>query len=336
MRRSRTPVSLSDARESSRKEDPLSSPAVADPNSNGHAPWKSALVVANPIAGKGRGERIADEIGEELSRAGLQFEVRFSDGPGDITRLVEAESAGHDVCVTVGGDGTLAEALRGLRENPDFPVAPFPTGTANVLSKDLGLARTPAELVRAILDGHTLSLDVARVVGPDEVEHTSFLVLGVGFDGMVIHDLDAHRTGPITKLSYLPSVARSIVGYRRPRLVVEVDGVEVPGEYGFVLISNCIHYGGLFTLDPTRDAGDGLWEVILLKRGDIRSLLGVVVKGLLGGVEGGACSIRRGRRVRITSDEPVPYQIDGDAGAHTPVSLEVSSRPHRIVVPTPQ
>lgn len=309
---------------------------MADPDSNGQVPWESALVVANPIAGKGRGELVAGEIAEELTRAGLQPEVRFSEGPGDITRLVEAESAGYDVCVPIGGDGTLAEALAGLRETPDFPVAPFPTGTANVLSKDLGLAHTPTELVRAIQDGHTLSLDVARVMGPDGVERTSFLVLGVGIDGMVIHDLDAHRNGPITKFSYLPSVARSLVGYRRPRLVVEIDGEVVPGEFGFVLISNCIHYGGMFTLDPTRETGDGLWEVILLERGDLRSILGVVARGLMGGVEGGACSIRRGRRVRITSDEPIPYQIDGDAGSHTPVSLEVSSHPHRIVIPTPQ
>jgi len=309
---------------------------VPDPNSNGAAPWESALVVANPIAGKGRGERFAKEIADELQRAGLEIEVLFSDGPGDITRIVESESASFDGCVTIGGDGTLAEALAGLRERPELPVAPFPTGTANVLSKDLGLARTPIELVRSILEGHTISLDVARVQGSDEVVRTSFLVLGIGLDGMVIHDLDARRTGPITKLSYLPSVARSLIGYKRPRLKVELDGEELPGEFGFVLISNCIHYGGLFTLDPKRDAGDGLWEVILLERGDISSILAVAARGLMGGVEGGACSILRGSRVRVSSDEPVPFQIDGDAGAHTPVSLEVSSTPHRIVIPTPQ
>jgi diacylglycerol kinase family enzyme len=92
----------------------------------------------------------------------------------------------------------------------------------------------------------------------------------------------------------------------------------------------------MFTLDPSRDAGDGLWEVVLLKRGDLSSILAVAARGLMGGVEGGACSIHRGRRVKITSEEPVPFQLDGDAGAHTPISLEVSSRPHRIIIPTPK
>ena len=307
-----------------------------DPETTEKPPFESALVVANPIAGKGQGERLAQGIAEELTSAGFRIEVRLSQGPGDITRIVRAESAGYDLCVSIGGDGTLAEALAGLRETPELPIAPFPTGTANILAMDLGLARTPAELVAAIVEGHTLDLDIARVLGPDGVERTSFLVLGVGIDGMIVHDLEAHRTGPITKFSYLPSLARSLVGYRRPRLRVEIDGERVPGEYGFVLVSNCIHYAGLFTLDPSRDTADGLWEVILLKRGGIPSLLGVVARGLMGGVEGGSCSIRRGRHVRITSDEPVPYQLDGDAGAHTPVELEVSSRPHRIVVPTPK
>ena len=74
----------------------------------------------------------------------------------------------------------------------------------------------------------------------------------------------------------------------------------------------------------------------MLKRGSIVSILWVAIKGLLGGVEGGACSIKRGRRVMITSEEATAFQLDGDAGAHTPVSLEVSSHPHRIVIPSPQ
>jgi diacylglycerol kinase (ATP) len=309
---------------------------VTAPKSTPESAWKSALVVANPIAGKGHAKRLAEELCTELAGAGFETELRFSAAPGDISSFVRERDALHDLCVSVGGDGTLAEVLSGLRETPNFPVAPFPTGTANVLSKDLGLARTPRELVKAIREGHTMSLDVARVIGSDEIERTSFLVLGIGIDGMVIHDLQAHRSGPITKMSYLPSIVRSLTGYRRPRLKVEIDGVEVPGEFGFILVSNCVHYGGFFTLDPTRDAGDGLWEVVMLKRGDISSLLGVVARGLLGGAEGGACSIIRGSRVKVLSDEPVAFQLDGDAGAHTPVSLQVSSRPHRIVIPSPK
>ena len=228
--------------ESSGKGDPVSSAPVTETNTTERAPWKSALILANPIAGRGRGEEIAGVLRETLQAAGLKVELQLSSGPGDITRFARERSPEHDGCVSIGGDGTLAEVLDGLREEPDFPVAPFPTGTANVLSKDLGLSRTPEELTRALSDGHTFSLDVARVKGSDGIERTSFLVVGVGLDGMVIHDLDAHRTGPITKFNYLPSVARSLFGYRRPRLSVEIDGEEVPGEFGFVLISNCINY----------------------------------------------------------------------------------------------
>ena len=306
------------------------------PESKQDSAWKSALILANPIAGKGRARRLTEELSAGLTEVGLETEVRFSSGPGDISKFARERDPRHDLCVSIGGDGTLAEVLAGLRETPSFPVAPFPTGTANVLSKDIGLARTPRELIQAIQAGHTMSLDVARVIGSDEVERTSFLVLGVGLDGMVIHDLQAHRSGPITKLSYLPSIARALKSYRPPRLKVEIDDVEVPGEFGFVLVSNCVNYGGFFTLDPTRDAGDGLWEVVMLKRGDISSVLGVALRGLMGGAEGGACSILRGSRVKITSDDPVAFQLDGDAGAHTPVSLEVSSHPHRIVIPSPQ
>jgi diacylglycerol kinase (ATP) len=296
---------------------------------------RSALVLANPVAGGGRSRSVTKAIVKELTDAGLDSEVRFSDRPGHMTTLAREYCPRHDVCVSVGGDGTLAEILAGLREMPEFPVAPFPTGTANVLSKDVGLARTPRDLVRSILGGRTMRLDVSRVIGSDKKERTSFLVLGVGIDGIVIQDMDARRKGPISKLSYLAPIARTLLRYRAPRLHVEIDGVSTPGEFGFVLVSNCVHYAGHFVLDPTRDAGDGLWEVVMMRHGNIRSILAVALRGLMGGVEGRHCIIARGRKITIDAKEPVPFQIDGDAGTYTPVSLEVSSRQHRIVIPSP-
>ena len=45
-------------------------------------------------------------------------------------------------------------------------------------------------------------------------------------------------------------------------------------------------------------------------------------------------TIRRARRVVITTDEPVPFELDGDiAGTTSSLRVEVESRALRVVVP---
>jgi len=46
------------------------------------------------------------------------------------------------------------------------------------------------------------------------------------------------------------------------------------------------------------------------------------------------CTITRVRRLRIESDEEVPYQLDGDPGGVLPVEIEVVSKRLTLLVPS--
>jgi diacylglycerol kinase family enzyme len=41
----------------------------------------------------------------------------------------------------------------------------------------------------------------------------------------------------------------------------------------------------------------------------------------------------RGRRVCVSAEEAVPYQVDGDAVGHLPATFELGQRPQRFLVP---
>ena len=82
--RSRASSLLSKRSESSQNEDQVSSAPVSEYDTNTHsAAWQSALILANPIAGKGRGAATAEAVASELQRVGLQTEIQLSKGPGD-------------------------------------------------------------------------------------------------------------------------------------------------------------------------------------------------------------------------------------------------------------
>ena len=161
----------------------------------------------------------------------------------------------------------------------------------------------------------------------------AFMVTGVGIDAMAVREVERRRTGPITKWSYVRAVLRVLRKYRPPRLGVEVDGERLPGEYGFVLVSNTINYGGLLNLDADTRLDDGLFEVYLFSARSRWELATYALRGFLGRLPGGLGVMKRARQVRVTSDEPVPYQVDGDYRGETPVDIQVADLQYRLLVP---
>jgi YegS/Rv2252/BmrU family lipid kinase len=289
--------------------------------------FRRALVIANPIAGRGRGERAARVAVETLERCGVSAELHLTLARGDAAQRARSRASDVDLLVSVGGDGTLREVFDGTGDER-VPVGIVPMGTANVLSLDLGLPREPRAAVEAMLTGHAQAIDVARVNGA-----LGFLVTGVGFDAGVVEELERRRSGPITKASYVAAMLRMLRAYSPPQLSLELDGQRVAGPVAMVLASNIVHYGGVLRLARDRQLDDGLFEVYMFRDGRIGALLGASLRGVLGRLPGGSTEMRRARRLRITSPTPVPYHVDGDFGGHTPLELEVSATRRRILIP---
>ncbi len=290
---------------------------------------RRALVVANPIAGRGKAEPEARALVEGLAAAGYEAELVLTRAAGDAVSAARHVDAATALVVSVGGDGTLREVLEGLGRSAHDPrVAVLPFGTANVLGRDLALPRDAAGLLALVARGNTTALDVADVNGA-----LSFLCVGVGPDAEMVKYVADHRRGPIRFSHYLASVRALFRAPRRRHLAVTLDGEALPGRYGFVLASNLVHYGGLFRLGAERVLGDGQLEVYLFEKASIPALAGYALRAFFGRLPGGSCAMRRAATIEVASDPPAPYQIDGDPGGETPVTIRMTGRRVRLVVP---
>lgn len=224
--------------------------------------FSRVLLVANPIAGRGRGAECLATLGKELEARGCAVLAFATAAAGDATAVAsaaieaaaplpesplpkdplpedpphlsdalraacaEARAFAPDLILSIGGDGTLREVLDGVARAP-LPVGMLPMGTANVLALDFRLPRTPAALADLVLRGTTRQLDLAEVTGTDAhtgeaVTRTSFLAIGLGLDAEVVRRVDAARSGAITKWSYVPQAARAVFAHRELELNVEV------------------------------------------------------------------------------------------------------------------
>ena len=310
-----------------------SSPGSDSAEAAGAGPATGAgrtLIVANPIAGRGRGERAARALERELAGRGVATDVHFTRARGDGCTAVARRPRDVDRIVSVGGDGTLREVL----ERPGLDPTHVPVADSAPRDRQRPGAGPPAveatshRAADALCSGRSVELDTFEVGGK-----LAFLVLGVGFDGAAVHVVEERRRGPISKWTYVGAVLRALRSYREPRLSVELDGEPVAGTFGWVLATNVVHYGAIFRLRPDTRSADGRVQVYLFRRASRLALLGHGLRALFGRVPGRGCESRRAAHLRVTAPAPVAAQLDGDHGGATPVELSVARRRFRLLVP---
>jgi diacylglycerol kinase family enzyme len=157
---------------------------------------RRVALVDNPASGLSSPRRAAvvTEALTALQSAGIEVEHLTIDGPGSGEALTrEAISRGCDTIVVCGGDGTVHEVLQCLVGTP-IALGVVPMGTANALAADLGLARSPAQAVRALLTATPVKVPVGRITyraadGSDRSRYFT-VAAGVGADALLMARLN--------------------------------------------------------------------------------------------------------------------------------------------------
>jgi diacylglycerol kinase (ATP) len=286
---------------------------------------RTALIFANPIAGKGRGLPIARQIQRALTSAGLQVRTSFDHPTKAAAEMFDPSAA---AVISIGGDGTLRSVVaRFLAQGGEVPpLLPIPLGTANLMCKHLGFnspADQIAQAVPAILQKNKIiHLDAGRANG-----ELFLLMAGIGIDAQIVHLLDTLRGGPIDMASYIFPAIRALTGYSFPSIRVIVDNATVfPNAPAFAFVGNIREYGTGFPILTQARSDDGLLDICIIPCRNVRALLEILLLVSTGEhLQHENVIYLRGRSVRIESTEsvPVPVQLDGDAAGHTPLQIEV-------------
>jgi YegS/Rv2252/BmrU family lipid kinase len=285
---------------------------------------ETVLIFANPIAGRGKGNAIAERLATRLRRDGLdpRLVLERADRIPDDHLPDRARAA-----IAIGGDGTVRGVARRLyqrfhKRTP--PLLVVPMGTANLLGRHLGTVWSdrdlPSNVSAAIAGMRTLKIDAATANG-----ELFLLMAGIGLDAKVVHELDRVRSGPIDLTSYALPAALALGFYTYPALTVSVDGKRICRDLPAVaFVGNVKEYGTGFPILPFARPDDGLLDVCVLPCANRADAIRQFLRTATGEHVSGEGSIyRKGKRVTIEADEEVPVQIDGEAAGHTPLTCEL-------------
>lgn len=259
-------------------------------------------------------------------------ETSEADPGREVARL--AAEAGADLVVAAGGDGTVRSVSQGLA-GTTATLAVLPTGTGNLLARNLGIPLDVADALEVAFDGVPAPLDLVEVRADGGEQEASVVMAGVGVDATIMSE-----TNPDLKRAVGPAAyAISAVGaLSRPpfALTTSVDAAApVRRTVALALIANVGQLQGGVHLVPDARSDDGRFDVLFVEaRGPAgwANIAGRVVTGAsdIAGVER-----QQATRAVFEADEPVAYQVDGDPTG-TCRRLEAVIVPRALTVMVPR
>ena len=278
-----------------------------------------AVLIVNPIAGRGRGIRAAADATRVLREHGWSVEVTQTSAPGHATELGSAAAAEADVVVSVGGDGTLSETLSGLLTSKT-PCGLIPCGTGNDFARFVGINPSARRAAEQIARGAARPIDIARVNGG---QRHFVNVLGIGFDAAVAARINRRRRVSAGLWAYMPAILSEVACRSHLQATVEVDGERFEDEWLLVAVANGSAYGSGFRIAPEACCDDGLLDVILVRgSGRIEILHNLWLARQGKHLAHPKVTMARGRSIRIHTQRQAPVMVDGDVGLSTPIQIE--------------
>jgi diacylglycerol kinase family enzyme len=128
-------------------------------------------IIANPVAGRGAGDRAVPQVERILNGYGLDFDVVRTERVWHAADLAqEAAVAGYDAVVALGGDGTSNEVLNGLMRARQTGMGACAmgvlcVGTGNDFAYGVDALLDLEDGCRALAQGYRRTIDVGRAIG---------------------------------------------------------------------------------------------------------------------------------------------------------------------------
>jgi diacylglycerol kinase family enzyme len=201
-------------------------------------------------------------------------------------------------------------------------MALIPTGTGNLLARNLGL---PLDVPTAL--DQALGASVRPIDLLEAADGRRFAVMaGLGFDAALIRDTNEQAKQRHGWAAYISGGARALRNTRRARYEVRIDDGAPYRLRGLgVLVGNVGELQGGAAVLPDADPADGLLDVIVLApRGwvDVLVMVGRILRRRPN--DPPQAVIQRGRRVEIRADRAVPLEFDGEyAGERDALTVTV-------------
>jgi diacylglycerol kinase (ATP) len=220
---------------------------------------KNILFIVNPISGTGKQKNIQEKVNQLLRKEKFNVSFKFTECAGHALGIAhEADASGVDIVAVVGGDGSVNEVAKGLR-NSKIAMAIIPTGSGNGLARHLNI---PCNV-----DGALLMLNASKELCIDTCDidgHFFVGAAGLGFDALIAHEFSKLKRRGFA--SYIKIFLKNYFSYTNKTYTLKIDTQNIDSEYFVCSFLNSSQYGNGTVISPKSVIDDGELEVVCIKK----------------------------------------------------------------------
>lgn len=284
---------------------------------------QSLMIIINPSAGKEKAGDYEAAIKETLGAAYSRVSVKYTKGPGDATQFAKSAAENKfDLVVALGGDGTVNETVNGLAPFAHPPkLGIVPMGTVNDLARALNIPINPDKAIELLARGKSMKIDLGRA---NDRYYSN--VLAIGKAAQAIHNVDIKEKSMIGPIAYLKAVVKEIMEDDSFFVKLDMDKESWEGEAAVVMVGLIDSLGGLKSVLPEVEVGDGYLHILVIKRLNVSKLVNMAPSLLFGKAkESKNIEYFKTKTLKIEAMDSDIHEsdVDGEKGPDLPLTIEI-------------
>jgi diacylglycerol kinase family enzyme len=214
------------------------------------------------------------------------------------------------------------------------PILLIPLGSGNDTARMIGARGTLADIQRRISAQQSRDWDVLEcTIGAEQVTRYCTNVLDVGFGGEVARRYTNGLRKLPARLGYVTATLQGFVSSKARRMSVRIDDVLIDDEMLLTAVANSKWFGSGIGIAPLAKPDDGILDITVVKNvGPLTyaRFLPDLMRGVP--IRDPRIHYHSGRECMITTNEPLPIEIDGEFVGFTPIMVKVHHKAVRLLV----
>lgn len=288
---------------------------------------RSITFIVNPISGTKSKEALPHLVGQHIDAHKYDCRILRTEYAGHAAVIAsQCVNQGCDICVAVGGDGTVNEVARALVHS-DTALGIVPCGSGNGLARHLCLPMDMEKAIKIINLGQADLFDYGIIN-----MHPFFCTCGMGFDAFV--SLKFAESGKRGLTTYVENVLKEGLSYEPDTYTVEDATGRKQYKAFLIACANAAQYGNNAYIAPGASMQDGLMDVIIMEPFNVIEASTIAVD-LFTKTLGNNSHIKtfQTRRIHIHRNRPGAVHFDGDPiTMGTEIDVEIRSGGLKAVV----
>ena len=272
---------------------------------------KKCVVLYNKHSGKKNKKDFLDDFIKILNSNEYDVEVMYSRYREHIIEIVQNLSDDIDLVISIGGDGTFNEAMRGnFRREKRLLLAHIPLGTTNDVGKMFGYVKDPIKNLKLLMNGVVKKIDICTLNGDPFI-----YVAGFGKFMNIPYETSRKTKKKLGYLAYVLNATKNFFKITKLHDVTyTIDGEEYNGLYSFMIITNATRIAGMKIFDNIK-LDDNQFEILfcnIKKRKDIIKSLMYLRKTDITHVPGFYYHVSDNLKIKVNDEKGLPWCLDGE------------------------